>query len=149
MTTDLESTRSDLAERYRRVVETATDAILITDRERRIAFANPSAIALFGHGRGLIGMTAARTMPEDLREMVRDREDRALAGEPQRYECVVMRADGERRMVEVATAPLEERGQVVGIVASLRDITAERRARDAVIQSEARYRNLFETATDA
>lgn len=149
MTTDQESTRSDLAERYRRVVETATDAILITDRERRIAFANPSAVALFGYGPGLVGMTAARTMPEEVREMVREREDRALSGEPQRYECVVMRADGERRMVEVATAPLEERGQVVGIVACLRDITAERRARDAVIQSEARYRNLFETATDA
>ena len=149
MTTEQESTRSDLAERHRRVVETATDAILITDRERRIAFANPSAIALFGYGPGLIGMTAARTMPEEVREMVREREDRALAGEPQRYECVVMRADGERRTVEIATAPLEERGHVVGIVASLRDVTAERRARDAVTQSEARYRNLFETATDA
>lgn len=149
MTPDREPTGSDFAERYRRVVETATDAIIITDRERRIAFANPSAIALFGYGPSLIGMTAARTMPEELREMVREREDRALSGEPQRYECTVMRADGERRMVEVATAPLEERGQLVGIVASLRDVTTERRARDAVIQSEARYRNLFETATDA
>ena len=149
MTTDREPTGSDLAERYRRVVETATDAIIITDRQRRIAFANPSAIALFGYGPALIGMTAARTMPEELREMVHEREDHALAGEPQRYECTILRADGERRLVEVATARLDERGEAVGIVASLRDVTAERRARDAVIQSEARYRNLFETATDA
>jgi PAS domain S-box-containing protein len=149
MTTDLEPSGSDFAERYRRVVETATDAIIITDRERRIAFANPSAITLFGYGPALIGMTAARTMPEELREMVREREDLALSGVPQRYECTLIRADGERRVVEVATAALEERGQVVGIVASLRDVTAERRSRDAVIQSEARYRNLFETATDA
>src|SRR6476660_5687448 len=106
MTPDREPSGSDFAERYRRVVETATDAILITDRERRIAFANPSAIALFGYGPGLVGRTAARTMPEEVREMVREREDRALAGEPQRYECVVMRADGERRTVEIATAPL-------------------------------------------
>ena len=149
MTTDREPMGSDFAERYRRVVETATDAIIITDLERRIAFANPSAITLFGYGPALIGMTAARTMPEEQRELVREREDRALSGTPQRYECTVMRADGERRLVEVATAPLEERGRLVGIVASLRDVTAERRARDAVIQSEARYRNLFETATDA
>lgn len=138
-----------LAERYRRVVETSNDAIVITDLDRRIAFANPSAIALFGYGPALIGMSVARTVPEELRDDVRKREDLALHGEPQRYEGMVLRADGERRTVEVATAPLEERGAVTGIVASLRDVTVERRARDAVIQSEARYRNLFETATDA
>lgn len=138
-----------LAERYQRVVETSSDAIIITDTERHIAFANPAAIALFGHGRALLGMSVARTVAEELRDEVRQREDLALGGDPQRYEAVVRRADGERRTVEVATARLEERGEVVGIVASLRDVTEERRARDAVIQSEARYRNLFETATDA
>jgi len=157
MTTDREPTGSAfalaahtaLAERYRRVVETSNDAIVITDIERRIAFANPSAIALFGYGPALVGMPVARTVPEDLREHVRRHEDLALRGEPQRYEGTVVRADGERRTVEVATAALEERGEVTGIVASLRDVTTERRARDAVIQSEARYRNLFESATDA
>ncbi|HEX6600112.1 MAG TPA: PAS domain S-box protein [Gemmatimonadaceae bacterium] len=138
-----------LAERYRCVVEMSNDAILITDPERRISFANPSALALFGYGSALLGMSVARTVAEEMREEVRQREDRALRGERQRYETIVRRADGERRMVEVATAPLEERGEVVGIVASLRDVTEERRARDAVIQSEARYRNLFESATDA
>lgn len=138
-----------LAERYRCVVEMSNDAILITDPERRISFANPSAMALFGYGSALLGMSVARTVAEEAREEVRQREDRALRGERQRYETIVRRADGERRTVEVATAPLEVRGEVVGIVASLRDVTEERRARDAVIQSEARYRNLFESATDA
>jgi PAS domain S-box-containing protein len=138
-----------LAERYRCVVEMSNDAILITDPERRISFANPSAIALFGYGSALLGMSVARTVAEEMREEVRQREDGALRGERQRYETVVRRADGDRRTVEVATAPLEERGAVVGIVASLRDVTEERRARDAVMQSEARYRNLFESATDA
>jgi len=36
-----------LTERHRRVVETSTDAIVITDLSRRIAFANPAAIELF------------------------------------------------------------------------------------------------------
>jgi two-component system NtrC family sensor kinase len=46
-------------------------------------------------------------------------------------------------------APLTERGATIGVVFSLRDTTDERRARDAVSKSEARYRNLFESATDA
>ena len=138
-----------LAERHRRVVETSSDAIVITDLERRIAFANPAAIELFGHGAALVGMPVSRTLPEEMLDLVRRREDLALEGEPQRYEGTVVRRDGERRTVEVTTAPLRELGAVSGIVASLRDVTDERRARDAVVQSEARYRNLFESASDA
>lgn len=138
-----------LAERHRRVVETSSDAIVITDLARRIAFANPAAIAMFGHGPALVGMPVTRMLPEEMHDLVRRREDLALGGEPQRYEGAVLRADGERRIVEVATAPLRELGMVTGIVAALRDVTDERRARDAVIQSEARYRNLFDSATDA
>ena len=138
-----------LAERHQRVVETSTDAIVITDLERRIAFANPAAIDFFGHGDALIGMPVWRTVPEEAREYVRRREDEALAGGSQRYESFVQRADGERRIVAVTTAPMREHGTVTGIVASLRDVTEERRARDAVVQSEARYRNLFESASDA
>ncbi|HUQ45958.1 MAG TPA: PAS domain S-box protein [Gemmatimonadaceae bacterium] len=138
-----------LAERHQRVVETSSDAIVITDLERRIAFANPAAIAFFGYGDALLGMPVSRTVSEETRDDVRRREDAALAGEPQRYEGTVVRADGERRIVAVTTAPLREQGTVTGTVASLRDVTDERRARDAVAQSETRYRNLFESASDA
>ena len=138
-----------LAERYRRVVETSSDAIVITGRDRRIAFANAAAIALFGHGDAVLGMPVAQTLPDELREMVQARQDAALAGEPQQYESVVLRGDGTRRIVAITTAPLRELGEVSGIVASLRDVTEERSARDAVSLSEARYRNLFDSASDA
>ena len=69
-------------------------------------------------------------------------------GEPRRYDSVIVRSDGERRQVSVSQAPLRDVTHVVGIVVALRDVTEERRARDAVAHSEARYRNIFETATD-
>jgi PAS domain S-box-containing protein len=138
-----------LAERYRLVVETSRDAIVITDHDRRIAFANPAALEFFGYGEALIGMPVELTVPPENRDLVRRREDDALAGAPQRYEGGVVRADGEQRIVAVTTAPLRELGEITGIVASLRDVTEERRARDAVVQSEARYRNLFDSATDS
>ena len=124
----------------------------------------------------MLGMAASRLVPDDTKDEVRRREGLALSGEPQRYECQVLRADGERRTVAVSTAPLVERGEISGIVASLRDVTEERparaaarvladvdgggrarrgaarvarRARDAVAQSEGRYRHLFESASDA
>ncbi|CAN5872221.1 hypothetical protein BH11GEM1_BH11GEM1_07220 [soil metagenome] len=138
-----------LAERHRLVVETSRDAIVITDRARRITFANPAAHDLLARGEELIGMPTAHTVPEAQRAELRAHEDRALAGEPQNYEGVVVQPDGERRIVAIATAPLRELGEVTGIVSSIRDVSDERRARDAVSQSEARYRNLFESATDA
>ena len=138
-----------LAERHRLVVDTSRDAIVITDRARRITFANPAAHDLLARGEELIGMPTANAVPEAQRAELRAHEDRALAGEPQNYEGVVVQPDGERRIVAIATAPLRELGEVTGIVASIRDVSDERRARDAVSQSEARYRNLFESATDA
>lgn len=119
--------RERLLERYRSVVETATDAIVITDPERRIAFGNPAAHALFGmSGEQLVGTPAAQLVPPEAREAIAAHEAAALAGEPQRYETVVLRASGERRTVSVSTAMLRDGETVVGIVAALRDITEER-----------------------
>ncbi|MDB4883090.1 MAG: hypothetical protein JWL95_1856 [Gemmatimonadetes bacterium] len=137
-----------LAERYRRVVETSSDAIVITDRDHRIAFANPAAIELFGRGPDLIGQPASITVPRDMLELVREREDRALAGQPQWYESAVERPDGEQRVLSITTAPLRELGEVTGIVASLRDVTEERVRVSALARSEARYTRLVESAAD-
>ncbi|HXT49305.1 MAG TPA: PAS domain S-box protein, partial [Gemmatimonadaceae bacterium] len=119
--------RSHLSEQYRRVIETASDAILITDPNRRIAFANSAAHQLFGHPRDtLIGMRVAETLPPEVRDSVAAYETAALGGAPQRYETVVLRGTGERRTVSVTTSPLREGNQVTGVVASLRDVTDER-----------------------
>ena len=137
-----------LAERYRRVVETTRDAIVITDARREIVFTNPAADELFALPSG-VQPSMQLLVPPEHQDTVLEHERRAFAGEPQRYESVVQQPEGDLRLVAVATAPLYEQGEITGVVATLRDITDERRARDAVAQSEARYRNLFETALDA
>jgi PAS domain S-box-containing protein len=142
--------REHLSERYRMLVDTTSDAIVITDTQRRIAFANPAAQVLFGHPVSkLVGTAVADLTPPEAREAVAAFESAAFAGQPQRYETVVLCANGERRTVSVSTAALRDGDEVTGVVASLRDVTTERRARDAVARSEARYRNLVETATDS
>lgn len=138
-----------LGERYHRVLETANDAILITSRERRIIFANRAAEQLFGVSGALIGRAMPEFIPAELQERVAEFIRRTQDGEPQRFESTFVRPNGDQRHVAISTAPLHENTDVVGIVGSVRDITDERRARDAVAQSEARYRNLFESASDA
>lgn len=148
--------RGRLSERCRRVIETTSDAIVITNRDRAIAFANPAAHALLGYPEpGLVGMLVADVLPPEVRGDVAAYESAALGGEGQRYETTVLRADGDRRAVSVSTAPLREgelgegTADVTGVVASLRDISSERRARDEVARSEERYQRLVESAPDA
>ena len=141
--------RNALAERYRRVLETTSDAIVIVDRDRRIGFTNPAADALLGVAAAPMGLPISTFLAPELQDRVAGFDARALAGEPQRYEARIVTASGDRRLVAVSTAPLRDGDTVIGIVASMRDVTDERRARDAVAHSEARYRNLFESATDA
>jgi PAS domain S-box-containing protein len=138
-----------LKERHVRVIETAADAIVITDLERRIAFANPAAHELLGRGAELVGMPVSAFLPPESQEEVYEHQRLGFIGHGQQYETTILRTDGDRRRVAIRTAPLRELGRVTGIVASLHDVTDERRARDALAQSEARYRNLFEIATDA
>jgi PAS domain S-box-containing protein len=138
-----------LAERNRLVVETATDSILLIDDQRRITFANPAGVELFGGEDRVIGKTLEElVMPEQAAE-VSARDEAAMAGEPQRYECVVVRGDGTRRIVSVSAAPLKNVGRVTGLVAALRDMTDERERAQALARSEARYSNLVESASDA
>jgi PAS domain S-box-containing protein len=125
-----------LAERYRRVVETANDAIVITDGARRITFANPAALRLLGGDADVVGLSVETFVPPELAEEVRAHEQRAMAGEPQRYEAELLRLDGERRVVSISTAPLREVEGVTGVVASLRDVTEQRSLASQLLQQE-------------
>jgi PAS domain S-box-containing protein len=135
-----------MAERFQRVVETALDAIMITDPQRRIVFANPAAHALLGRTSELVGLTSSELVAPESAVAVDRYETLALNGAPQQYECVLIRADGSRRHVEVSSAPLAEVGEITGTVACLRDITDER---EGSARADAPYRRLLDEARDA
>ncbi len=132
-----------LEDRFRRVVQNAYDAIVITDADGRIGFANPAAAELFD-----LPVEALLRRPLD--ELVPDPGGAppgpAAATVARRFESVVHQADGALRFTAVSSAPLGEADQVGGRVVVLRDVTAERVAADERRRSEARYRTLFASA---
>ncbi len=137
-----------LAERHRRVLETVTDAIVITGLDGYVTFANAAAHTLFQR-ESLVGEhVATMTATESHGEVMR-REHAAREGTHQRYECMIQRADGEQRLVAISSAPQFELGQVTGTVASIRDISMQRADSVALARSEARYARLLESASDA
>ncbi|MGH7568937.1 MAG: hybrid sensor histidine kinase/response regulator [Gemmatimonadales bacterium] len=132
------------------IVEALADGVVVTGLDRRVLTANRAAAELLGRPAArLAGLSMDELVAPAEREHVADRETRAFQGEGQRYETTIVRPDGEQREVAVATSPFALNGVLVGTVATLRDITAQKRAQETLARSEARYRNLFESISDA
>jgi PAS domain S-box-containing protein len=138
-----------LVERYRLVVESTTDAILITARDGSIEYANDAAAAMLASPGALAGVPLASFVPPSMMKEFEGHVSRALLGEAMRFNGSVMRGDGEERRVSMSLAPIRGGGPVTGLVASLRDVSDETRARDEAAAANARYRNLVEVASDA
>lgn len=135
-------------DRHRLMVEASADPVCTLDREGRLIFANPAAHALFGRD-VLTGVHWSELVLDEMADEARAHVQAAAAGTTQRHEYVVVRGDGERRIVAAALAAVTERDHIAMVVASMHDVTDARPVRDAVSNSEARYRQLFGAVGDA
>jgi PAS domain S-box-containing protein len=139
--------------RYRRLFETAQDAILILDAEKKrgtIMDANPFVIELLGYsldeliGKELWEIGLFSDKQESKAAMERLQQNGYI-----RYEDIPLETkQGKRVDVEFVSNTYMVDGQQV-IQCNIRDITERAEAARALRESEARYRRLFETAQDA
>src|SRR5438067_662234 len=132
------------------IVAAIADAVIVTGLDRRALTANRAAAELFGRPlEDLPGTPIDDLVAPGERASVAEHEQLAFEAEEQHYETKQLRMHGEERIVAVSTTPLVVDGELIGAVATLRDITEPRRAQETLARSEARYRNLFESASDA
>ena len=132
------------------IVATLADAVCVTGLDRRIQAANPACAELLGRPLAeLPGILVDDCVAPADRANVHERQGRVFAGQAERYEVRIVRPDGDVRVVAVSSSPLVLNGMLIGSAATMRDITTDRRAQETLARSEARYRNLFESASDA
>ena len=135
------------------LLESATDAMIIIDREGRIILANPTIEQLFGYPRQeLIGKSMEILLPERFRKthhfqlgdyFARPHARAMGAG----MELLGLRQDGSEFPVDVSLSPLKtEQGLLV--MATIHDITRRKQAEEALRESEARMRAIFDNAVD-
>jgi PAS domain S-box-containing protein len=137
--------------RYRRLFETAQDAILILDGDNgKIMDANPFVMALLGYsldelmGKELWEIGLFPDIEESKAAFARLHRDGYI-----RYEDLPLETkDGKCVDVEFVSNSYDVDGQNV-IQCNIRDITERVDATRAMRASEVRYRRLFETAQDA
>jgi PAS domain S-box-containing protein len=126
-------------DRYRRLVESSPDGILIVDDER-IAFVNPAAVDLFGvNGPDqLLGRSLFDLLDADSHGSVRDHSSRWRAGRTAPpLDARIVRPDGGIRDISVSGAPMPHEGDRA-VQVTARDITDQKNAERALRASEER-----------
>ncbi len=143
-------------ERFRTILASIGDGVIVTDTEGRVTFLNPVAQTLTGWGDDAVGRPLDEvfvTLNERTRERAASPVGLALSGSsvmgPTDQTTLVAR-DGTEHPIDDTIAPVRDRrSQLQGAVLVFRDAAERRRASEALRASEDRFRALVEHASDA
>src|SRR6266852_9322868 len=146
-----ESARRYSEERYRIVVETASDAVISLDESSTILFVNPATSRIFGYDASeLIGQPLTTLMPDYMRELHNagfkrylDTAERHINW--QGTELIALRKNNEEFPVEVSFGELAINGRRL-FTGFIRDITERKRAEEKIRQSEMELRQILDFA---
>jgi PAS domain S-box-containing protein len=133
------------------IVESSDDAIVSKTLEGTITSWNPAAERLFGYAaEEVIGRPIAILAPPDREnEMPAILERIRRGGKVRHFETVRRHKDGSLIDISLTVSPIRDlMGQIIGASKIARDITARRRAEQALQESEARFRSLANTVPD-
>ncbi len=138
-------------ERYRATFENSGNALMLIDEDTRIALCNEQLAKLTGYRReeleGGMSWTDLVADGEQREQMMRYHHQRRHGGEaPASYEYILQDRDGRPHTVLSAVSMLPNSRQSL---ASLVDVTEQRRAQAALAASENLYRTVFENTGTA
>ncbi len=133
------------------IVEGSSDAILSIDAEGAVRSWNRAAEKLYGYSAGEILTRPAATLSAPDRRGDAARNIAAVAGGASlaAFETEHVRKDGVVFPVSIAASPIRDlAGKLVGGSVIIRDITAQKRARQELLESQNRFRALVQNSSD-
>lgn len=141
--------------RYMNLYENANDIIFTSDLKGKITSVNKAASFVIGYTKEeLTKMSLADLLtPESLKYarglLARALEKKTDLAEAQPYESEILTASGAKIHLEVRTHLLWEEGEITNIQGIARNITRRKQVEEALRESEANYRTIFENTGTA
>lgn len=137
-------------EKYRSILDNVTDGIYMISTDGFFTYLN--RVSLKRSGLPEDDYTSCHYLARvdsDDRERVRANFERVMRGEENPpYVLCEKTTDGRSISLEVKSRPIFEEGRVVGLLGVARDITARKRAEEALRRSEEKYQALLESISD-
>jgi two-component system sensor histidine kinase/response regulator len=137
-------------EKFRDLFDNANDLIYTHDLAGNFTSLNRAGENITGYNfEETLRMNIAQMVaPDDLalaREMI---TRKVTDGTATAYEINIITKDGQKRTLEVSTRLIVQNGQPVGVQGIARDITERKRIEESLLESEERFRDLFDNAND-
>jgi two-component system, cell cycle sensor histidine kinase and response regulator CckA len=137
--------------RFRSLVQNSSDLVTIVSPEGTILYASDSAERIVGHTPGSLLGTSLLSYLDDrdvsaVEGLLKNANGKASASGP--IEFILHRADGSPVWLEAVGSNLLNDATIRGIVLNARDVSERKRADRALRESEERYRDLFDNASD-
>jgi PAS domain S-box-containing protein len=136
-------------ERYRSLVENLNDAVFMLDTQGRLTYISSAIEPIFGYSvEQVTDQPFSRFIyPDDLPRLQASFV-RTLAGQLEPSEFRVFDRQRDVRWVRTSSRPQFDHEQLVGLTGIVTDITERKQTEEALQQSEARYRDLYDNAPD-
>ncbi|WP_051906953.1 PAS domain S-box protein [Methylomarinum vadi] len=147
------SERRIAEQKFRSLLESVPEPMLVINAEGQIALANSQAGMLFGYGHEeMAGILVEKLIPERMRIQHKEHRKKYL-GHPRArsmgegLELYGVRKDGAEFPIDVSLNTLNAADGIL-VFCSIRDITSRKRHEEELRTSEQRFRTLVEQATD-
>jgi two-component system, cell cycle sensor histidine kinase and response regulator CckA len=156
--TEMKRTQEELAaseQRYRLLAENVTDVIWTTDLKGCLTYVSPSVEQISGFSveellqrpvDALVSYPSAAAASTEIVRILGATAESQDSIEPVRAEFEMQRKDGSMAQAEVMASAMFSEGRLVGMIGVARDISKRKRQEQALAESEARTRAIFEAA---
>ncbi|KAM3111737.1 PAS domain S-box protein [Phormidesmis sp. 146-33] len=136
-------------ERYRRIIETATEGIWVLDTAEKTSFANGRLAQMLGYSvEEMLGKSLFDFMDAEGQAIAAQCLDRLRQGDQGQHDCKFLCKNGADLWAIVSATPIFTQGTYKGVLAMITDITERRRTRANLEQSLCLLQTTLEATAD-